>query len=323
MKYKITVNGEPDKLDHYIYEFNYSSVKDIKLTLSEGKLSIELQMKTKKKADELFTDRNNYSSEALKKGLLFHLLFYSKPLYTDDIRIYIDKKEASGWNPEKSPIIYSLITKDLIPALSEEWQDADAVFEYFLKNHKINQRDLASPLYAFLYSKTKENETERFMYLWMAMNGLYNYLATKKPSDKSLGNERGRIRLLQKVEDWGTGYITQEEGSDLALKINHILKGSNIGNPDIEKLLEEELDTFHPKTEGAEIKLDGYLNLWYPYYLRCNLFHAGQPIALFALAKEIEIRRLEFINKRLDAYLDQNLWKYFDEGYCSEKIDSL
>ncbi len=49
MEYKILVNGRPKKDSCHTYKFNYGNVKDIRLSISEGKLSVELQMKTKKR----------------------------------------------------------------------------------------------------------------------------------------------------------------------------------------------------------------------------------------------------------------------------------
>ncbi len=341
MEYKILVNGRPIKADCHVYSFNYGKVKDIRLTISEGKLSIELQMKAKKRADEIFTERNNCFSEALKKGMLFHLILYPKPLPTNNIRIFIDNGEATDWNPEKSPVIYSLISEGLKRRMPDEWKSADAVFEYFLKNHKTDQDSLAASLYAFLYSKAKDSETERFQYLWMSMNGLYTHLAAlkcsdRKPPDNNPPSEREKIQVLEEAEGWGTGYVTSTSNpkknekeshlAEMAHMIEDVLKEPNFERSDIEELIWNEfiLKSFKPNNSDNEtdqkINLEGYLNLWYPYYLRCKIFHANKPVPLFSLAKEVEIRRLKFVNDRLESYLDHNLWKYFDEEYCEQKI---
>ncbi len=243
--------------------------------------------------------------------MLFHLILYSKSLPADNVRIFIDKEEIKDWKPEKSPVIYSLISGKLKRSMSDEWQsvDADAVFEYFLKNHKTDQNTLAASVYALLYSKAKNNETERFQYLWMAMNGLYTYLATLiypniKPSDKQFPGESEKIQLLEKIENWGTGYVTstynqkhnekESHLAEMAHMIEDVLKEANFERPDIEELIWNEFktsQTFKPNNsndeEDKEIKLEGYLNLWYPYYLRCKMFHANKPIPMFSLAKKL------------------------------------
>ncbi len=320
MKYKITVNEEPKKMSH-IYEFDYGKIKHITLRLAKGRLSVELETKAKKSADQFFTDKNNYFSEALKKGMLFHLLLYSTPLPTHNIRIFINDKELSDWNPGKSPVIYSLISKKLEPKLSKEWQEADTVFQYFCKNHKTQQKDLAASLYALLYSKTRESATERFMYLWVSMNGLYNHLAKLK--DPSIDSESEKIKILGNSEGWGTGFVPRKKKEKLCGLIDSAFINFGFATDIFYDKLKTALLNFPPDGHPYKITLDGYLNLWYPYYLRCNMFHAGKPIALFAMADEFEIKRLEFINKRLDSYLDNNLWKYFDENYCKEKIDNI
>ncbi len=323
MEYTILVNGRPKKTGCHVYKFNYGSVKDIKLSISEGKFSVELQMKVKKSADEIFTDKNNCFSEAMKKGMLFHILLYSKALSTDDIKILIDGEEELGWNPEKSPIIYSLVTGKLVRGFPAEWQEKGKVFVYFLETHKSGQSSLAASLYALLYSKAKDSETERFQYLWMSMNGLYNHLSALVLSGNDLFIEKKKIQILEEIEDWGTGTVSREENKEVARAIGRILKKPNFERPDLEELLKAEFKTVHPKDERDGINLNGYLNLWYPYYLRCNMFHASQPIALFSLDKEIEIRRLNFINNRLEDYLDHNLLKYFDDEYCKLKINRM
>ncbi len=344
MEYKILVNGEPAPEEEtcHTYEFNYSSVHNIRLTISEGKLSVKLQlnMKKKKKAEEIFTEKNNYFSEALKKGMLFHLILYSESLPTKNVRIFIDEEEIKDWKPEESPVIYSLISGKLQRSMSDEWQSADAVFEYFLKNHKTDQNTLAASVYALLYSKAKDNETERFQYLWMAMNGLYTHLAGLKCPGKNLV-DREKIRLLEEEEGWGNGAVTKykppkkkdsdeekadEEKTDeyrVVRKIEGVLREPNFERSDIEELVWNELKAFEPadkNEKNKEIKLAGYLKLWYPYYLRCKMFHADKPIPMFSLAKEVEIRRLKFVNDRLEDYLDHNLCKYFNEGSCKQEI---
>ncbi len=321
MKYRIIVNGEPRKDSPNIYEFDYGSVRHIKLKLSMRKLSIELQMKSEKSVDEFFTEKNNCFSESLKKGMLFHLLLYSKPLPTNNIRIYIDDKEVPFLYSVKSPVIYSLILEDLKYPMSSEWKDAYPVFRYFCQNHKSYQKDLAASLYALLYSKSKDNYTERFLYLWISMNGLYNHLAKMKNS--KIRRENEKITVLEKVEEWGTGCIIRKDLGELAYIVENAFTTYGFGTEKFYEVLRMELLKFPPDKPAYDIILDGYLNLWYPYYLRCNLFHANRPIALFALANEFEIRRLEFVNERLDSYLSHNLWKYFDEDYCKEKIDNI
>ncbi len=328
VEYKVLVNNGPEKNSCHSYKFNYSNVKDIRMNISEGELSVELQMKTKKNADEIFTERNNCFSEALKKGMLFHLILYSKPLPTGNIRIFIDGEEEHDWNTAKSPVVYSLISKELKHGFPAEWQNADKVFEHFLKNTTSAPGNLTASVYALLYSKAKDNETERFQYLWMAMNGLYNHLAEEykrhyPQNDKDkINSDLDKIVLLEKAENWGTDSITGNKRDKMAKVIENVLREHDFERSEIDELLKEELKSFQRAGKQKGIEFDGYLKLWYPYYLRCNMFHASKPIPMFSLEEEDEVRQLRFVNDKLEDYLDQNLLQYFSDAYCEEKLDN-
>ncbi len=334
------------------FTFRYGTIKQpIKLSLRYGELSAEIHLSGQKQPDQIFTEKNNCFSEALKKGMLFHLLIYSEPLSAKDTSVTIDGKKADPkeWKAgTDSPVINSIIIDKLNPALSLNWRRADKVYKYFLENPKSKQDELAASLYAFLCSRSKKNESERFFYLWMSMNGLYNFLAGKykeklkkkiqeekgisdKEADKELkniplGSDNNKILLLEKAELWGKDLVTRNERPDLADKMESILKEGGYENANVEELLKEGLSLKSGKKEpevSKDIKKEAYLNLWYPYYLRCNLFHANQPLPLFSMEKEVEIRRLRFFNARLNNYLDQHLWQYFNEDHYDKKLDRL
>ncbi|MCD8017532.1 MAG: hypothetical protein LUE97_07040 [Oscillospiraceae bacterium] len=319
--YEIVVNERPQS--DYNCIFDYGHVKGIRLVMSRDKLLISYELTSKKDLFTLFCDRNNLVSEAMKKGMLFHFLHYSQAINVETVTASIDDKTETLKNVK----IWSLVNGELAREFPDAWKSAEAVHNYFLTRHKSKQGYLAAALYALAYSKYMQFEIQRFMYLWVAMNGLYNhfsyYIVKKAQGQKEgkgkLPSERDKMENILQAEGLGTYMYSQKEQQQTAQKVDKLLVRHNYDKEGVTESLKQVIESY--KDKRAKISAAGYLLLCYPYHLRCNLFHANKPMMFFAMENEFEIKRLQFVNSILEQFLDNNLLLYFDEEYCKSKVE--
>ena len=170
-------------------------------------------------------------------------------------------------------------------------------------------------LYAYLYSKTKKNETERFSYLWMAMNGFYAAISPEIKRD-----DRLQMRALLRKLNLGSENLTSgsrdypcKKAMIRLLEESEPITRKNIEN-DAENSFSRYLRTVVLRKRD-ETLLDltpyGFLITDFPYYLRCKLFHANKPIELFSFIDDMELKSLRIANGLLEEFLDDNLHKLF------------
>ena len=183
-------------------------------------------------------------------------------------------------------------------------------------------------LMAFTISKSKTYESERFIYLWMAFNGMYGYFSKLIGLTQNfhMSREYREIIALQMLLGVGSETIKDKtEKSRIAYEIISIIRhydNINITKDSLENGCDKELAKL---IESKLIKSDsnekydmtgyGYLLTELAYYFRCKYIHANKPVSLFSYNDDIELKCLKIINNLLEEFIEDNLHKWFDEKY--------
>ena len=187
-QYSLIANTLCDDVTKYTY--NYRNTKGIELLLCETGFAINISVASLYDKDYMLASGSYLFPDAIRKALLLYLLKFSKSLQINSITTKIDDIEETTLFPDPAnPPIYSMINGDLLRTIPKAFSDY-TVFDYLLNTPKSKYDKRIASLFAFLYSKSKEYATERFIYLWTAFNGMYCQLSEfvttkgkKKPAE--------------------------------------------------------------------------------------------------------------------------------------------
>lgn len=332
-KYAIEINEFTNSQDCKKYYFNYRSTKDICIALTENSIRVSCEMTVEYDPRRFQSCEIPLFSDAIKKSLLVYLITFSKDIKSNahqnppQVSFFIDDENQAT----TSLPVYSLIPDTLTPKMSAAW-GSEKVIENILTYTPSKYDSTIASLFALICAKSKDKETERFMYLWMSINGMYNFIS--KCVGKATAKEREKISMMLKMydlaesafdskirrkiakhiiqivsENWDGRAITQESLSDSGSheKIARAIKAK----------LKESLPT-----DSKEIAPYAYLLIELPYYFRCTYFHADEPVLLYAF--EHELKCLRALNMIMESFLDRELYKYFsgeyNETYISNKL---
>ena len=300
------------------YSYNYGNTKDIKLAISKKGVSIEAMLSKRLTKEEMLASDGYLFPDALKKALLIYLIKYSKSLTIKTLLVQIDE---TFYQIEEIPKIYSLIEGELNLKMHVGWRN-EKVIQDILWFTKSTSRQRMASLYALLTAKSKRFEIEKFMYLWIAFNGMYGYLSQLK--EKGKWYEWQELIFFQKFNGWGKRSF---EDNKIKFKLYHETKAllkcyaSDITKKFFNTENGVELDYkiqqmfFSVTNEVSDLSAYGFLITQFAYWLRCELFHANRPTMFFLFDEDMDLKYLRQINSLLEEYLDENLYKWFDKEY--------
>ena len=297
------------------YTFSYANTRKISLAVSRYGASVSFY--SSKYYPEHLANHYLHSliKESIKRIALIYLLQNQKPLVIKKIGLTIERR---GREPEVvdltgSLVFYQMFEEPLLRPLSDTWKDP-AVLQKVL-NYRKSKDDLArnvSALYAYLFSKTKKKEMERFSYLWIAMNGFFASIIEST-------NERASMNYFVKKYNLGSAVLSSKYRKKVCSEaVFELLK---VPEPVTKEKLDENAQNpftvFVAQKLGEYDRKDfdvtpyGFLLTDLPYYLRCSLFHAMRPLELFSFESDWELRTLRIVNGLLEEFLDQNLHDIF------------
>lgn len=312
--------------------FNYKFRKsDVIIEIAKKYASITLNSSKDLKLYDFLTNGQQTFSDAIFKTLLIYILNYSENLKINKIVLeknhqVCDEKDING------NYIYSLIDGKLFRDFrSKNWTDKEVV-EKLLNLNKSDNDFRVSALYAFINSKNKRFEIERFLYLWMTINAMYNYIS------KILGNnERPEIRkiiLLYRSLNF-CDEVIPHLSSSYKKKINNevisVIKQFDINTSSKNDFLSrrndqlrEEIENYLYDENHNRVNIDAYTYVLFylTYFLRCNTFHAEKPITLFCLENDKNIKCIKIINNLLDDFIETYLPKFFNDNYINNLINN-
>ena len=150
--------------------FKYGNSKNISLQVGKQCAGIEKQF-PKDYRPLLSQDKCfllNMLKEGMKRVALVHILKTHEPLRVYKVTLSIS--DNKGLIEERDLTaklkLYSMITERLIRPIDASWKESEVLQRIlnYQKSKEALSREVSS-LYAYLYSKTKNYETERFSYL--------------------------------------------------------------------------------------------------------------------------------------------------------------
>lgn len=330
--HKIVINAK--KKYQYQYSYDFGSTKGVQIELSKSSICITAELTKMYDKNEMLSQGCYLFPDAIKKALTLHLILFSENIEIKTMTVHIDDDSDVVINTEMGhiPPVYSMIKKQLYHNIISKWNKDE--ISGFLKLTKSSNDNRLAALNAFIISKSKQFETDRFIYLWTAFNGMYNYFAKQILNDKKAGDTK-KIKYIQKFYDLGNEEIKDTKENKDKTKIAENIIALICHNCNFEyKITREELkkgrysylnkfiqeQLFNTNTKKTyDVTAYGYLLTQFSYYFRCNILHGDEPYALFSYAEERDIKCLRFINELLDEFIEENLHKWFDKN-CEEQL---
>lgn len=324
--HKIVING--NKRYNHKYTYKFGNTNDISIELSKDSLCITAVLTKTYDKNEMISQDCYLFPDAIKKALTLHLILFSKNVTIKTMTVQIDDESAVVVDTRQghTPPIFSMVDKELDNQIIEKWSTEE--IEGFLGLTKSSDDSRLAALNAFIISKSKVFETERFIYLWTAFNGMYNYIASKILEKQKVG-DRDKILYILKLCGLGNELIKDTKSykieKEFADKIKSLIYHQNTMKESISKNSLESgnhlfLNDFIKKNlnnkntnKPYDITPYGYLLTQFSYYFRCNIIHGDKPYALFSFADESEIKCLKCINELLDEFIENNLHGWFNK----------
>lgn len=311
------------------YTYNFGSTDGVELKICKNGFQITAELTKIYDKDEMLSGNTYLFPDAIRKALLIYLLSYSKGLIIKSITCKIDDEEdATVFDNEPKPPLYSMINGDLVRDLPETFTN-EPVIEYLLNTPKSKYDRRIASLFALLTSKSKAFETERFIYLWTSFNGIYSWLSryiAKANGTDRYRKENKQILGFQKFLSIGSEIIVEDDKTRIANSVIPILKNYSVSDAnrsffvqeDISKSIENKLQ----KEDGSIYNLSayGYLLTQLSYYFRCKIVHGSKPMLLFAYADDSELHCLQILNELLEKFIDEYLPKCFDNEYINNTL---
>lgn len=343
-EYIYVINDKPCKIPRKnIYTFNNNKVR---ICILKKGISISYS------ADE--EKNENIFDDAVKKAMLIYIIKYSAPLKIKQIFRTIDGKndnkntECFYYHSEiykEERFVYSLAEDKFQHKMPEKWRNDKDFIENLLEVYeKSEYQCIISSLSALILSKTKKYESERFIWLWTAVNGMYNFFwnLVKKNTNTKSNQEVEQIWAFAEFNGLKTDFTDGNKHENNKLKIYkdvikvinenwHDCAGNGVTRESLQSIhidfarkIEEQLYTrckIKNKKISKEINtkydLDAYTYLFLDmaYYYRCNIFHADKPVKLFSLEEEAEVKMLKVLNNIMENYVENNLADWFNNDY--------
>ena len=308
------------------YLYSFGQTKDIELIISDNGFSIIANLSKMYDKNEMLSGNSYLFPDAIKKALLIYLLTYSKNLTIKTITVGIDTlKEKISLGKGINAPVHSLIASGLVRELPEGLAN-DTIIQYILNTPKSKHDKRIASLFSFLCSKSKDSETERFIYLWTAFNGMYSWISefiAKANNVDAYRRENKQIVGFLKFLELGEETILESDKSRIAKEVTALLKHIEPQNAYVELLeqmdLTNKIDTLLHKANGDKYNISpyGYVLTQLSYYYRCKLLHGSKPLYLFAFTDDSELHVLQIINNVLEEYIDKTLYLWFNDNFIN------
>ena len=310
------------------YTYSFGSTDGVELKICETGIRISVELKKIYDKDEMLSGNAYLFPDAIRKALLIYLLSYSKGLKISSITVSVDEEDKEVFKHDAEPPIYSMINDDLIRTVPIAFS-SKSVIDYLLNTTKSNYGKRIASLFALLTSKSKEYETERFIYLWASFNGIYGWLSdyiAKANNKDRYRKEYKQIIGIQKFLSIGEQTLEEEDKTRIANSIISIMKTYSVADTnrrffeskDVAESIEKQL----VKKDKSKYSLTayGYLLTQLSYYFRCKIVHGSKPIILFSYADDRELHCLQILNRLLEEFIDEQLPLLFDEVYIKDTV---
>ncbi len=324
-EYKIVINKEPGNIKNK-YKYHYYS-STIEISISKECGVIHFTRTTKNKLED-FT-KGRFFTESVKRFVFVYLVNYNSFIDIKKCHITINDKMgtvAYYYNP-----VFDINPSSKIP----ESLASQSVIEPILANYSASNTKLSS-INNFILAINSEYSVERFMHLWMAFNGLYEYLSSTIKTQCSIKRRTGEndalnwwgicnnLETLQIFKTNISKKIHQKNSNEIKailcsfLKKNSISTISQLEQSYINIQLIEKLKKLYKLTDLKSCF--GFLLLKCAYFTRCDVFHGSKKLMLFSDLKNGRYVFIDFLSNLLIDYLSQVYQFIFDEEYIQKMI---
>lgn len=313
--------------------YKYNSTPNVELHILSNKARIILEQHVLHQPEEFLTSRDYLRTDAVKKVMLLHLVKYGKILDILKVDILVNSEVFHVYDQKKrnQALIFSMARGKLDYSLPQCWQDP-SIFCTILSMTKSKYDGRMNALIALLIGKTKEYYCEKAMYLWISMNGFYNYFSdqvkkTQPHGTKELDKEWQRHKLFCSIMNLPKWQQRVENGDkDIVCKKALSILQHLDETPEIlyEQLSSNQECDFSKKigTLLGEYNAIGspmtFLVMWLPYQIRCNYFHANQAVPMFLYADEPLLKSLKYTNYFVERFIEEHLWEWMMSSELSE-----
>lgn len=320
-RYVIRINTNSGKCMQYAYAFGRT--KNIRLKIWEKSAEIRADTAKIYSPEDILSPESFLFADAIRKALLLQMLLYSNSMEIRKISVFVNgKAEPFTYGKDQHAPVYSLISGKLLRPVSEGWKN-DSVIQTILSIPKSRYDGRTAALFAYLLSKSKNYESERFLHLWMAFNGMYGHISSIS-GEKDLTKESKQIGYLLRYYGLGKESLISKDNNSIGQEVSKILRHS-----DIEAFIREPLrknipvdladaiqNTLNKSQTVAsyDISVYGYLLTQFSYYFRCSIIHADKPLDLISYRNDHNLNCLRIINGLLEEFLDEHLPELFIEN---------
>lgn len=331
--HRIIINSPQSENEVKTYKYDFGRTKNVKLSVSQGYLCVEAALQKIYDKQEMFSQNQYLFPDAIKKALLIHLVLFSEQIVIHTMFVQVDNEIDCILDTAKGqvPPLNSMVVGKLIHPFSVEWDRSS--IDGILTQTKSTYDSRTASLFALIYSKCKHYESERFIYLWLAFNGMYNHFAqliSETHGSIKIKIEYKQLRYFQRLFHLGDETIsTDADKNRIAHEVAALIKNESITitqqffESENGKILGERIQSLLVATGNNHrynLTPYGYLLTQFSYYYRCNLFHANKPLALFSFTDESEINCLRVVNSMLEDFIERNLTLWFDNTFVDEQL---
>lgn len=332
--YVITINDFQNrkKFNKYTYSFGRT---EIEFYICKNCSYITFMQSSKRNQQTISEGKDTLYVDFVKKAMLIHQILYSEPIDFKELKVLKNKNIL--YEISENPLYSLLGNKKTI--FSKEWKN---LIQVILNSTLSRGGETDALIKNAVMAKSEDKQSFRFMYNWMAMNGIYkritkiakeNYSKINKSFDKDqLTRDSTQIKLLARLYFGKNVFINDNIKNKIFNTSRRVLD-----DIDIEKS-KEELDykLLNNKDNILNIELkklnlgdgEGYtcgcfILLWLPYYIRCNYFHSEIALPIYAFKNENILKVLEIVNIIIEGFLDENIPIWCVDNIGDEYLEKL
>lgn len=322
-------------------EYTYSRTKNIKLKVTKNGFFVQAEQGVIKEHEHLLNDA--LFKDAIKKALLLQLLKYGTCIEVKTLISSVDGTTKIILDNVNESIVYSLCGLKLIRKLNLRW-DNKAISKTVLDTPKSRYDRRFAATFALMMSNSKQYLTERFLYLWMSMNGLYGYIAeigrncSTGRKKRWLGKEYAQLKLLSLCMNYPYQADFVVDGDNKSDRVMLELEKICVTIPveETEAFLlsckhNDSQNTYVAKIKDllSEYHLENSMHpyplilIWLSYQIRCKYFHAENALPLLCFKDEHPLPALRICCHFMWDFLDKNLADWFIDNNREMAINEL
>ncbi len=326
-RYYIQINSAYG--ESYRLSYSYGATKNVMLRVGRNFAEIRVSLSRLFTAEDILSSDTYLFPDAIRKALLLQMVLFSNSMNIRKIKITVNgKAETCIYSADHHAPVYQLISGKFVRPIPAAWNQ-EPITGYILSNPKSNYDMRTAALFSYILSKSKKYESERFVNLWMAFNGMYGCIDSLVPLRRGKRKEYEQIVLLMQIYQIGKEALISIDNNSVGQEVSKILRHTDItdfiAQPSKNNIPADFAENIRnclnkSQTIGVyDISVYGYLLAQFSYYFRCNIIHADKPLDLISYKDDHNLNCLRIINGLLEEFLDEHLPDIFDD----KKIQKL